>query len=126
MHHGLDFTAPRGTPVLATAPGKVTMAKHSSLQAGHGNYVAVNHGNGYITQYAHLEEIFVRYGEKVSKGQVIGTVGNSGGSIIPHLHYEITQHGEHVDPLTFMIEDVNSGEYQEMLYVGNQQNQSLD
>lgn len=125
-HPGLDFTAPRGTPVFAAAPGKVTTAKLSSLQAGHGNYIAISHGNGFTTQYAHLDEVLVRNGEKVSKGQVIGTVGNSGGSIVPHLHYEIIQDGEHVDPLPFMIEGVSSEEYQQMLATSIQQNQSLD
>ncbi len=125
-HPGVDFTAPRGTPVLAAAPGRVTTAKLSSLQAGHGSYIAINHGNGFITQYAHLDEVLVRNGEKISKGQVIGTVGNSGGSIVPHLHYEIIQNNEHVDPLPFIIEGVSSEEYQLMLATSVQQNQSLD
>ncbi|HEX5172059.1 MAG TPA: M23 family metallopeptidase [Cyclobacteriaceae bacterium] len=126
MHPGIDFTAPRGTLVFAAAPGKITAARLGSLQAGHGNYVIINHNNGFTTQYAHLDEIFVRYGEMVSKGQVIGTVGNSGGSIVPHLHYEIIQNGEHVDPLMFMVEGISSAQYQQMLTIGSQQNQSLD
>jgi len=126
LHEGVDFTAPRGTTVIATAPGKITAAKLRSLQAGYGNYISINHGNGFITQYAHLDEVFVRNGERVEKGQVIGTVGNSGGSIAPHLHYEVIQNGEHVDPLTFIIEGVNSLEYNQLLSISSKQNQSLD
>ena len=125
-HQGVDFSAPRGTEVVATAGGKVTASRQSSLQAGYGNYVSINHGDGFVTHYSHLDEIFVKRGERVSKGDVIGTVGNSGGSIAPHLHYEIIQNGHHVDPLIFMIEGMNSIEHNQLLTLSGQQNQSLD
>lgn len=125
-HEGIDFSAPRGTLVVATAPGKIKRAKLSSMQAGYGNYISIDHGDGFVSLYAHLDEIYVRYGEQVTKGQVIGTVGNSGGSIAPHLHYEIIKNGEPVDPLTFMIEGVDSQEHSKLTSISSTQNQSLD
>lgn len=125
-HPGMDFAAPRGTLIQATAPGKIKRVRVSSLLAGYGNYITIDHGNGFTTLYAHLDELFVRNGEKVSKGQIIGTVGNSGGSIAPHLHYEIHLKGEPVDPVVFMIEGLSSSEHSQLLSVSNQHNQSLD
>ena len=125
-HPGMDFAAPRGTLIQATAPGKIKRVRGSSLQAGYGNYITIDHGNGFTTLYAHLDELFVRNGEKISKGQIIGTVGSSGGSIAPHLHYEIHLKGEPVDPVVFMIEGLSSSEYSQLQSVNSQHNQSLD
>lgn len=125
-HTGMDFAAPRGTTVQATAPGKIKKARVSSLVAGYGNHIIIDHGNGFVTLYAHLDEVLVRNGEQVSKGEVIGTVGSSGGSMAPHLHYEITHRGEPVDPLIFMIEGLSSSEYNQLHAVSSQYNQSLD
>jgi murein DD-endopeptidase MepM/ murein hydrolase activator NlpD len=126
MHPGIDFAAPRGTGVTSTAPGKVIEVKKSSLQAGYGNYVEIDHGNGFVTRYSHLEGITVRIGEKVAKGQAIGTVGNSGGSIAPHLHYEVIRNKETVDPLIYMVEGLNSQDYNRLTSICGTQNQSLD
>ena len=126
MHPGIDFAAPRGTEVLVAAPGTVSLVNRSALQAGYGNYVEVNHGNGFVTRYAHLENIHVKQGQKVEKGKVIGTVGSSGGSIAPHLHYEILQQGENVDPLIYMVEELTSKQYNQLITICNKQNQSLD
>ncbi len=126
MHQGVDFSAPRGTQIVATAGGKVTATKQSSLQAGYGNYISISHGDGFVTHYSHLDEIFVKKGQQVSKGEVIGTVGNSGGSVAPHLHYEIIQNGNPVDPLIFMIEGMSSVEHNQLITLSSQQNQSLD
>jgi len=125
-HQGMDFAAPRGTLVQATAPGKIKRVRVSSLLAGYGNYITIDHGNGFTTLYAHLDDLFVRNGEKVSKGQIIGTVGSSGGSMAPHLHYEIHLKGKPVDPVVFMIEGLSSSEHSQLLSVNNQHNQSLD
>jgi murein DD-endopeptidase MepM/ murein hydrolase activator NlpD len=125
-HPGMDFAAPRGTFIQATAPGKIKRVRVSSLLAGYGNYITIDHGNGFSTLYAHLDDLFVRNGEKVSKGQIIGTVGSSGGSIAPHLHYEIHLNGEQVDPAVFMIEGLSSSEHSQLLSVNSQHNQSLD
>lgn len=125
-HPGIDFAAPRGTVVVATAPGRVTVAKHSKLQAGYGTYIEINHSNGLKTRYAHLEDIKVREGESVSKGQPIGTVGNTGGSIAPHLHYEIIRDKEHIDPMVYMVEGLSSKDYNRLAAISSIQNQSLD
>lgn len=126
-HPGVDFVAPRGTPVLATGNGKVMdVTKGSTLQAGYGNYIDIDHGNGIVTRYAHLEGISIKPGQKVLKGHVIGTVGMSGGAIAPHLHYEIIRDGEQVNPVPFMMEKLSSKEYTELLKLGSKKNQSLD
>jgi murein DD-endopeptidase MepM/ murein hydrolase activator NlpD len=125
-HLGIDIAAPRGTPVVATASGTVLEMKKSDLQAGYGNYLDIDHGNGIVTRYAHLQEITVRYGKKVGKGEVIGTVGTSGGSIAPHLHYEILRNGKNVDPVYYIIEGISSDQHDHLVSISHQQNQSLD
>lgn len=125
-HPGLDFAAPRGTEVFVTAPGYVISVKRTNLQAGYGNYVDVNHGNGFITRYAHLDEISVRTGQKLTKGKVLGTVGSSGGSIAPHLHYEVIRDGDQVDPAHYLMEGLTSEQHKSLLTLSHVQNQSLD
>lgn len=126
FHPGIDFAAPKGTPVLATAPGKVITLKRSNLLAGYGNYIDIDHGNGFITRYAHLEDISVKRGQEISKGMTIGTVGNSGGSMAPHLHYEVIQDGTNVDPINYFVEGLNSDLYDQLYMISSAQNQSLD
>lgn len=125
-HEGIDLTFPRGTAVVATANGTVASVKRSELQAGYGNYIEINHGNGFTTRYTHLEEIVVRAGQAIDKGTIIGTVGNSGGSVAPHLHYEILVKGKQVNPVLYMIEGLTPDQYSSMLKKSKQQNQSLD
>lgn len=125
-HPGIDFAAPRGTVVVATAPGRVTVTKRSKLQAGYGTYIEINHGNGLKTRYAHLEDISVKEGESVTKGKPIGTVGNTGGSIAPHLHYEIIRDRQHIDPMVYMVEGLSSKDYNRLSAISSIQNQSLD
>jgi murein DD-endopeptidase MepM/ murein hydrolase activator NlpD len=125
-HPGVDLVAPRGTPVFATGSGTVTRINKSYLEAGYGNYIEINHGHGFVTRYAHLEETSVRVGQKVNKGFLIGTVGNTGGSIAPHIHYEVIRDGDNVDPIHFMIEGINSAEHRTMSVLAKKQNQSLD
>ena len=100
--------------------------KHSDLLAGFGNYIEIDHGFGYITRYAHLEEITVRNGQHISAGQVIGTSGTSGGTIAPHLHYEVIRNGKNLDPVNFMLEGLNSFNYHQLMEVSKKVNQSLD
>jgi murein DD-endopeptidase MepM/ murein hydrolase activator NlpD len=88
--------------------------------------VEIDHGHGFVTRYAHMEETSVRVGQKINKGFAIGTVGNSGGSIAPHIHYEIIRDGDNVDPVHFMIEGINSAEHRAMSVLAKKQNQSLD
>ncbi len=125
-HPGVDFAAPRGTEVFVTAPGRVISVKRTNLQAGYGNYVDVNHGNGFITRYAHLDEIRVSNGQKLEKGKMIGYVGSSGGSIAPHLHYEVIRDGEPVDPAYYLLEGLTSEQHNTLLNLSKIQNQSLD
>ncbi len=125
-HLGLDLAAPRGTAVLAAAAGTISQLKRSDLQAGYGNYVEIDHGNGVVTRYAHLEDITVRYGSKISKGEPIGTVGSSGGSVAPHVHYEVIRDGQNVDPVYYLIEGLNADEHYLLILKSHQQNQSLD
>ncbi|WP_448583040.1 M23 family metallopeptidase [Thermaurantiacus sp.] len=95
MHQGIDFAAPTGTPVLASAGGRVIAAGWSG---GYGNLIAVQHGRNMVTRYAHLSRIHVRVGDTVSQGQRIGAVGSTGLSTGPHLHYEVWVNGRPVNP----------------------------
>ena len=97
-HSGIDIGAPSGAQILAADSGTVTIAQYSS---SYGNYVVINHGDGNTTLYAHQSSMAVSAGQSVSQGQVIGYVGSTGWSTGPHLHYEITQNGERVNPSSF-------------------------
>jgi len=125
-HAGVDIAVPRGTEIVSTAPGTVTTVKLSLLQAGYGNYVEVDHGNGFITRYTHLEDILVKKGHQVKKGSVLGTAGISGGSVAPHLHYEILRNGKNVDPVIFLVQGMSTQDYHLLQHAGKRQNQSLD
>lgn len=94
-HSGVDIAAYAGTPIYASDGGTVQTAVYSS---SYGNYVVINHGNGYTTLYAHQSSMAVSAGQTVSKGQVIGYVGSTGWSTGPHLHFEISYNGARVDP----------------------------
>jgi murein DD-endopeptidase MepM/ murein hydrolase activator NlpD len=95
MHKGVDFAAPTGTPILASAAGTVVLA---GWGGGYGNVVVLDHGKGIRTRYAHMSRVSVRNGQRVSQGQSIGAVGSTGLSTGPHLHYEVWQNGVPVDP----------------------------
>jgi murein DD-endopeptidase MepM/ murein hydrolase activator NlpD len=99
MHTGLDFRAATGDPVRATANGKVVS---SGWSGGYGRLVEIDHGNGLSTRYGHLSDINVKVGDFVRIGQVIGTVGSTGRSTGPHLHYETRIDGDAVDPQKFL------------------------
>jgi murein DD-endopeptidase MepM/ murein hydrolase activator NlpD len=98
-HQGIDLSAPKGTPVRATADGRVVVAERKGAW---GRMVLIDHGNGYETRFAHLKRIKVERGEKVRRGEVVGTVGESGNATGPHLHYEVLISGTPVDPRPFM------------------------
>lgn len=100
-HKGVDIAAPLGTPILAAAPGVVIQR---DFQPDYGNLIVIDHGHGYSTQYAHMQKIHVHVGKKVKKGEVIGTVGMSGFTNGPHLHYEIHIHGVKVNPQAYLTE----------------------
>ncbi len=113
MHTGVDLTAPRGTKIYAAGDGIVFKASGSG--GGYGNIVKINHGFGYVTFYAHMYKIYVRPGQRVKRGDVIGTVGSTGLSTSPHLHYEVRINGQHVNPVNFYYEDLTDEEYHEMI-----------
>lgn len=99
MHTGIDFRAETGTPVRATAAGKVVTSDYTG---GYGNMVEIDHGNGLTTRYAHLSELLVEEGETVEAGKVVGKVGSTGRSTGPHLHYETRVSGDATDPARFI------------------------
>ena len=125
-HDGIDIASPRGSDVLASAAGVVTIVKKSDLQAGYGNYVEIDHSNGYITRYANLGDVVVRSGQKVAKGHAIGIIGISGGSIAPHLHYEVLKDGKNLDPAKYLVHGLTASQYETVIKASQKQNQSLD
>jgi murein DD-endopeptidase MepM/ murein hydrolase activator NlpD len=98
-HGGIDFAAPAGALARAVAPGVVTWA---GSRYGYGNLVEINHGNGYVTRYAHNSALLVKVGDKVGRGQVISRVGSTGRSTGPHLHFEVLKNGRAVNPRQFV------------------------
>lgn len=124
FHEGMDFTATIGTPIYATGNGVVERADAKSK--GYGNHVRIDHGFGYTTLYAHMSEIKVRPGQKVSRGEVIGYVGNTGKSSGPHLHYEVHKNGQPVNPINYYFSDLSPEEYDLMIQLSSQENQSFD
>ncbi|MFW5680905.1 MAG: peptidoglycan DD-metalloendopeptidase family protein [Pseudomonadota bacterium] len=99
MHNGIDFAAPTGTPIYAAGAGRLV---HVGRNGGYGNYVRIDHGNGFQTAYAHMSRFArgLRSGGRVRQGEVIGYVGSTGVSTGPHLHFEVLHNGRHVNPLT--------------------------
>lgn len=124
MHLGLDFAAPIGTPVHVSGNGTVT--KIARERTGYGNWIMVDHGFGYETLYAHLHEINVRVGEKVVKGQTIGSLGNTGTSTSPHLHYEVHKNGRQVNPINYCMDGLAPEAYAELVRLASEVNQSFD
>jgi len=125
MHAGLDFSAPRGTPIYATGGGTVKKAQTSFLQNGYGNMVQIDHGFGYVTIYAHMQMLNVKQGQKINRGDLIGYVGSTGGSTAPHCHYEIIYKGKRINPIQYIIQDVTDDEYEKLLELASRENQSL-
>lgn len=124
FHNGMDFTAPIGTDVYATGNGVVEDVIQS--KRGYGNHIIINHGFGYKTIYAHLDRANVRRGQKVSRGDIIAYVGNSGLSLAPHLHYEVELNGEKVDPANYYFNDLSPAEYERMIEIASRSGQSFD
>ncbi len=124
MHKGMDFTAPRGTPIFASGDGKVVRADNRS--SGYGKHIRIDHGYGYLSLYAHLSKYNVSRGQKVKRGDLIGFVGNTGRSEAPHLHYEVWKDGEKINPINFYYGSLTAEEFENMLKFANQENQSLD
>lgn len=123
-HNGLDLIAHSGEPVFAAADGVVSDVIRS--RKGLGNVVVIDHGNGYVTRYAHLADIEVRKGRVLKRGARIGYVGVSGNSFAPHLHYEVIRDTLVLDPVNHMFASVSPEEYLNMLVMSVSAGQSLD
>jgi murein DD-endopeptidase MepM/ murein hydrolase activator NlpD len=123
MHSGIDFAASIGTPIYATADGKVVTAEVKFT--GYGKQIEIDHGFGYKTRYAHMHGFAVRQGQQVKRGDLIGYVGNTGTSTAPHLHYEVMINGTQVDPVHYFYNDLSPAEYEKVIELASIENQSL-
>lgn len=124
FHAGVDFSAPQGTPIYASGKGTVIKTKYS--RRGYGNTVTIDHGFGYTTFYAHIKDIKVKKGDKVVRGQIIATVGNTGKSTAPHLHYEVRKNNRTINPIYYFFNDLSPDEFDTLLSLSKLHNQSLD
>ena len=124
LHPGLDFAAPAGTPIYATANGTVEFAGNRG--DGYGNNVIINHGYGYKTLFGHMFKIKARTGQRVTRGEVIGWVGSTGKSTGPHCHYEVIKNGNKIDPIYFFYNDLTPEQFDRLLKLAAASNQSFD
>ena len=124
MHKGLDFSAPKGTKIYATGDGVIQMVKRDRW--GYGTHIIIDHGYGYTTLYGHMSKASVKKGENVKRGQVIGLVGSTGKSTGPHLHYEVAKNGVQVNPVGYFYNDLTSDQYEEIVKLSSNPNQSFD
>ena len=123
-HNGLDIIASAGEPVYAVADGVVKDVIQS--KKGLGNVVVIDHGNGYVTRYAHLADVVAREGRRVKRGTRIGNVGVSGNSFAPHLHFEVHKDTLVMDPVNHLFASVTPEEYFNMLIMSVSTGQSMD
>ncbi len=121
-HTGVDITAPKGTPVYATADGVVANENPGS---GYGLCIVINHGYSYKSLYAHLSKKAVKPGQKVKRGQLIGYVGATGLASGSHLHYEVIKNGQRVNPVYYFNADITPAEYNKILESSKRVNQAL-
>lgn len=124
MHWGMDFTSPRGTPIYAAGDGEISRADNNA--SGYGKHIRIEHGYGYMSLYGHLSQYNVKPGQHVKRGDLIGFVGSTGRSQAPHLHYEVWKDGNKINPINFYYGSLSAGEFENMLKIANQENQSLD
>jgi len=124
MHWGMDFTAPRGTPVYASGDGVVVRADAGS--SGYGKHIRIDHGFGYVSLYGHLYKYNVRKNQKIKRGDLIGFVGSTGRSEAPHLHYEIFKDEQRINPINFYYGSLTAEEFNKLLERASLENQSLD
>ena len=122
FHKGMDFTAPKGTPVYASGNGKIHRAQRSST---FGKVIYIDHGYGYKTIYAHLSKMVVKRGQEIKRGDLIGYVGNTGLSVAPHLHYEVHKNDRAVNPINFYYGDLSLEEFAK-LQKASEDSQSYD
>lgn len=123
FHSGMDFSAKVGTEIYATGNGRVTFA---GWKQGYGNCLMIDHGFGYETVYGHMSKFKARVGQKVTRGEVIGEVGNTGKSTGPHLHYEVVVRGKHDNPSKYYYMDLTPEEYDRMIQIAENHGQVMD
>ncbi len=119
MHTGIDLSAPHGTKIYSAGSGKVIRADWGQ---GYGYHVIIDHGYGYKTVYAHMNEIIARKGQQVKRGEVIGTVGATGLAVAAHLHYEVRKDDRPVNPINYYINELTPEEYAEMVKISQNSN----
>ncbi len=124
MHSGIDLTAPTGTNVYATGGGKVISSGYTP--GGYGKKIIVDHGFGFKTLYAHLNDINVKVGQRVKRGEKIGAVGNTGRSTAPHLHYEVLKNNQTENPVNYYYNDLTTEQYDEVISISSRMNMSFD
>jgi murein DD-endopeptidase MepM/ murein hydrolase activator NlpD len=124
FHYGMDFTAPIGTDVYVAGDGVVESIIKD--QRGYGKHIIINHGFGYKTLYAHLDNFNVRIRQKVKRGDVIGFVGSTGLSLAPHLHYEVHINDVPVDPSNYYFNDLTPADYERLVEIASRSGQSFD
>ncbi len=124
QHNGIDLIVGQGTPVLASGDGIVRDVRRSGK--GLGNVVEIEHEGGFVSVYAHLDELSVRKGEQVKTGKKVGTVGVSGNSFAPHLHYEVHKDSLVLDPVNFFFASYSPDEYVKVAYMAATTGQSMD
>lgn len=123
FHSGMDFSARIGTEIYATGNGRITFA---GWKQGYGNCLMIDHGFGYETVYGHMSKFKARVGQKVTRGEVIGEVGNTGKSTGPHLHYEVVVRGRHDNPSKYYYMDLTPEEYDRMIQIAENHGQVMD
>lgn len=123
FHAGVDFSAKVGTEIYATANGVVTFA---GWKQGYGKCLIINHGFGYETLYGHMNDFKARVGQKVTRGETVGYVGNTGKSTGPHLHYEVLVHGRNDNPTKYYFMDLSPEDYERMIQLADNHGQVMD
>ena len=123
FHTGMDFSAAIGTEIYATGDGTVEFV---SRKQGYGNCIVINHGYDYKTLYGHIDKYKVRVGQKVRRGEVIATVGNTGKSTGPHLHYEVIYKGRYDNPAKYYFQDLTPDEFDQMIQIAENHGQVMD
>ncbi|MEJ0057008.1 MAG: M23 family metallopeptidase [Bacteroidota bacterium] len=123
MHQGIDFAAPQGTPIYATADGIVIAADTAVF--GYGKILIIDHGFGYQTRYAHVQSFNVVPGDIVKRGEPIAFVGNTGQSTAPHLHYEVILNGYQINPIHYFYNDLSPTDYDKIIQLASVENQSM-
>ncbi|MFI3316764.1 MAG: M23 family metallopeptidase [Rikenellaceae bacterium] len=122
-HQGVDYTIPEGTRIFATADGTVKSINTNSTS---GKEIILDHGNGYTTAYSHIKSTSVGKGQSVKRGDIIALSGNTGLSITPHLHYEVSYNGMRIDPIHYFFMELSPQEYQKIIKIAQSGMQSFD